>query len=89
VKFDIAWTAGDRRAVIEIKTLSTTRSDAKQLRLALGQVLDYQHQLRTSGVDVRAIVVVDKKPRDDHWVELYANQGIELVWPATLRQLFA
>jgi Mrr N-terminal domain len=88
VKFDLAWTVGDRRAVVEIKTLSTTRADAKQLRLAVGQVLDYQHQLRAAGADVRAIVVVDKRPRDRHWFDLCASYGIELAWPATLRKLF-
>jgi len=32
VMFDIAWTSASGRAVVEVKTLSTTKGDAKQLQ---------------------------------------------------------
>jgi hypothetical protein len=89
VAFDLAWTSTTGQAVIEIKILSTTKSDAKQMRLGIGQVLDYQHQLRAAGADVCAILVVDRKPSGAHWLELCAKHGIQMAWPATLKNLFA
>jgi hypothetical protein len=89
VKFDLAWGRGGSRAVVEIKTLSTTLSEAKQLRLAIGQVLDYRHQLNEAEADVRAVIVVDRKPRGRHWVQLCADHDIALAWPSTVKALFA
>lgn len=88
VKFDLAWTSAKGSTVVEIKTLSTTRGDAKQLRLGVGQVLDYQHRLYGVGVEVAAVLVVDRQPQQAHWLELCAKHGIRLVWPATLDNLF-
>jgi hypothetical protein len=88
VKFDLAWSRGAQSAVVEIKTLGTTASEAKQLRLGIGQVLDYRHQLGTAGVTVAAVIAVDRKPRGNHWAQLCADHGIMLAWPSTFMALF-
>jgi hypothetical protein len=74
---------------VEIKTLSTTASEAKQLRLAVGQVLDYRHQLAAAGASVNAAIVVERRPRGTHWTRLCADHEIALAWPSTLARLFA
>ncbi len=89
VQFDLAWTSASGKAVVEVKTLSTTNADAKQIRLGIGQVLEYQHRLRAAGEDVLAILVVDRKPAAAHWVELCDRHDIQLAWPKTLSALFA
>jgi Mrr N-terminal domain len=89
VDFDLAWTSGDGHTLIEVKTLSNTVGDAKQIRLGIGQVLDYQHRLRAAGVMTRAVLVVDRQPTDMHWVELCTGHGILIAWPETFLELFA
>lgn len=88
VKFDLAWSRGGRNSLVEIKTLSTTTSEAKQLRLAIGQILDYRHQLSAAGVTVAAVIAVDRKPRGKHWARLCADHEITLAWPSTFGALF-
>lgn len=88
VMFDLAWSRGGKHSVIEIKTLGTSQSEAKQLRLAIGQVLDYRHQLGAAGVSVAAVIAVDRKPRGTHWAQLCADHEITLSWPSTFSALF-
>jgi len=81
--FDLAWRRGRIVYVAEIKSLTTT-NEGKQLRLALGQVLDYQDLLMAAGHrDVRAVIAVERQPLDARWVTLCQRHGVTLVWPAT------
>ena len=60
----------------------TDSNEVSQLRLAVGQVLDYKDRLqRTHDTDVRAIVAVERRPSDDRWVELCAQHEMILTWP--------
>jgi len=72
----------------EIKTLSNTSGEAKQIRLGIGQLLDYQHRLALAGADVEAALVLDREPADSHWTDLCAEHGIRLSWREILHELF-
>ena len=94
--FDIAWRGGDAEGtafICEVKSL-TTQNETSQIRLAIGQVLDYAHALdslrkagalplRWKGVQaVRAVVAVERLPAEDaRWAGLCEKHGIILTWP--------
>jgi hypothetical protein len=80
--FDLAWEDGDTVSIAEIKSMSGTNEE-KQLRLALGQVLRYEHLLAAKGRPVRTYIAVERKPSDESWAALCEQLGIRLCWPET------
>lgn len=78
--FDLAWEQDDVLFVAEVKS-TTSRNEEKQLRLALGQVLRYAHQLEAKGKAVRGVLAVESRPQDRSWAELCTRLGVALVWP--------
>jgi len=94
--FDIAWrddAAGGTAFICEVKSL-TGENEIGQIRLAIGQVLDYVHRLDSlreadslpphwkSVHAVRAVVAVERRPAGDvHWSGLCERHGIILTWP--------
>lgn len=85
--FDLAWIDGEVLCVAEVKSLTRSNED-RQLRLGLGQVLDYQYLVEKTGWSTRAILAVEREPRDLRWVALAERHGVSLVWPATFSRLF-
>lgn len=81
--FDLAWVHRGWWYVAEVKSL-TGANETKQLRLALGQVLDYQDRLLTRHSNVRAVVVVERRPTDSRWIQLCERHEVTLVWPEVL-----
>ena len=79
--FDAGWSRGADVFSAEIKSLTGARED-QQIRLGIGQVLDYAHQLRTSHPDQRlhAVLVLEKRPADPRWSPLTRSVGIRLTW---------
>jgi hypothetical protein len=78
--FDLAWMAADVFTVIEVKSL-TEDNAVRQLRMGLGQVLDYADSFSRSGLNVRAGLYVEHEPNDGRWSELTAAAGVTLAWP--------
>ncbi|MFF8593717.1 hypothetical protein ACF061_20170 [Streptomyces sp. NPDC015220] len=80
-RFDAGWVIGKDIFVGEVKSLTGTSQD-QQIRLGIGQVLDYAHQLRlaVSGRSVRPVLVLEKVPADDRWISLAQEVGIQLTW---------
>jgi hypothetical protein len=80
--YDLAWLeADDRITVVEVKSLRGENED-RQLRLALGQVLDYSKQLIDLGHStVRPVVAVERPPRASRWTTLFNALGVTLIWP--------
>ena len=85
--YDVAWDDGDAITVAEVKSL-TAANEVKQLRLGLGQLLDYQSQLGAKGREVRAVLAVERKPVDPRWIRLCRRHGVTLAWPETFPDLF-
>jgi len=80
--FDLGWSHRTGWYVVEVKSL-TEQNEARQLRLALGQVLDYHDALSRRHPIVRAVIAVERRPRDPRWVSLCERHGVLLVWPET------
>ena len=85
--YDIAWNHGDMLTVCEVKSL-TIANQAAQIRLGLGQLLDYAFTLRERGEIVRPALVVERGPASSHWRRLCSQHGVLLVWPETLSELW-
>jgi hypothetical protein len=84
---DLAWADREDRTVVEVKTI-TARNETRQLRLGLGQLLDYHDQLTRVGDDARLILAVDRKPSNDRWPSLLNRLGIRLIWPEIFDSAF-
>jgi hypothetical protein len=83
--FDLGWETNGMLFVAEVKSL-TRRNEEKQLRLGLGQVLRYAHQLEAKGKPVRAVLSVEHEPSDGSWLELCGRLGVIVVWPGAFGQ---
>ena len=82
--WDIAWRRDGTLYVADIKSL-TASNEERQLRLGLGQVLRYQQRVSDSAVV--AVLVAERRPADDSWLQLCEQLQIELVWPETWERL--
>ncbi|MGW7568964.1 hypothetical protein ACWGJV_22135 [Streptomyces tendae] len=88
-RFDAGWAVGKDIFVAEVKSLTGTTQD-QQIRLGIGQVLDYAHQIRKrtgNGPSIRPVLVLEKKPADGRWNDLAQAVGIQLTWAPTFRGL--
>lgn len=86
--FDLAWETPDGITVVEVKSL-TDQNERAQMRLGLGQVLDYADWLDSHGWQVaRIILAVERAPSDPRWVTLCGRHGVTVVWPGAMRALF-
>lgn len=87
---DLVWEQGGRLNVAEVKSLNR-HNETHQLRLALGQVLQYQYELaatrRKAPSSVGAFVVLPRKPSSSAWLEICERVGVQVVWPKTFRGL--
>lgn len=83
-QFDVGWQddAG-RLHIVEVKTLTADNED-RQLRLGLGQILDYA---KVIGEVAAALAVSAEPSRADHWRSLGDDHGVLLVWPGRLHLL--
>jgi hypothetical protein len=88
-RYDLAWmTPAGSLYVAEVKSL-TGQNENAQLRLGLGQVLDYAQFLEAAGHTVTGTVLaVERPPRDKRWVDVCKRAGVTLVWPSTMNSLF-
>ncbi|GAA3635713.1 hypothetical protein [Microlunatus ginsengisoli] len=85
--FDVAWTQGARMTVCEVKSI-TDGNQTGQLRLGLGQVLDYAHTLRRRGSQVHPVLFIERAPAGDHWSTLCKELGVVLAWPESLADVW-
>ncbi len=87
-EIDLSWVVDDTRVVIEAKSI-TSGNEVRQLRLGLGQVLDYAHLVSTAQHErVRAVLAIERRPSDTRWRDLCRMHDVELVWPDTFSTLF-
>ena len=87
--FDLAWYRQGQHFIAEVKTLPAG-SELQQLRLGIGQVLDYQQRyLDEHGIRCQAVLFVSHKPERQSWASLCERVGITLCWPETMeREIF-
>lgn len=79
--YDLAWAGEDETMVlVEVKSV-TPGNEIRQLRMGLGQVLDYNNTLRRRGRTVQPVLYVQRQPADDRWTDLAQAVGVILAWP--------
>jgi hypothetical protein len=66
--------------VAEIKSLNGANVE-RQLRLGLGQVMQYRTMLSRSGVVAQAVLAVEH-PVDPLWIDVCSSAGVILTWPS-------
>lgn len=81
--FDLAWRRNGLTYVAEVKSILPI-NEVRQLRLGLGQVLDYAHQL-----DAVPVLFVDRRPSSVRWFAIADRAGVLLAWPADCSSLMA
>ncbi|QCW51454.1 hypothetical protein FE634_15450 [Nocardioides dongxiaopingii] len=79
--FDVAWYDLSRMVVAEVKSVRP-QNEIRQLRMGMGQVLDYADQLNAV-----PLLFVDRRPSFERWQQLAARAGVVLAWPAMLESL--
>ena len=81
--YDLAWKTNEVTVVCEVKSL-TEQNQEKQLRLGLGQVLRFAHQLNgLASVSVLPVLAVEVEPTDPSWSAVCESHGVQLIWPET------
>ncbi len=91
IQFDLAWELAGEIWVAEVKSLSE-QNEAIQVRLAIGQVIDYAWRLRERHQrSVRKVVALEHPPDDPAWTAICDAGEIMLTWPpfAKLDKLLA
>lgn len=85
-RFDAGWvTTGDNPAVFvaELKSL-TGATESQQIRLGIGQVLDYVHTVggmsELGDRRVQPVLVLERAPAEGRWQGLASSLGIILSW---------
>ena len=71
----------------EVKS-TTEANEERQLRLGLGQVLRYRNLLTERSQTAKAVLVVERPPRDFSWRSLCEDLGVLLVAPTDFAPLF-
>lgn len=84
--FDVGWWDRETFFVAEVKSLRSGLPPLNQMRLGLGQALDYRLRLRRPGREVRAVLSVERDP-GTHWVSLCQDVSVTLVWPGEFDRL--
>lgn len=80
-QFDAGWHCGQEVFVAEVKSL-TGAHEEQQIRLGIGQLLDYTQQLRIAHPStlVHPVLILEKSPSADRWVALARSVGLRLAW---------
>lgn len=85
--FDLGWQEPTGEFVVcEVKSL-TPKNERHQIRMGLGQVLDYAHTLAQARhpQPVRPLLVVEQEPSDAaHWQAVCNSVDVTLTWPDRL-----
>lgn len=68
--------------VVEVKSC-TKQNEVRQLRMGIGQVLDYDDSLRARGRAVLPVLYLEREPSDARWVALAKRHHVHLIWPGT------
>ncbi|MFF0314262.1 hypothetical protein ACFYPH_06380 [Micromonospora sp. NPDC005252] len=78
VNVDLAWrdTSG-RQFIAEVKSV-VDGNEVEQLRLGLGQVLEYRHRLAALGMPVTVVLLVSRVS-DPSWQQVCAANGVALL----------
>jgi hypothetical protein len=78
-QFDLGWRDGPLH-IVEVKSLSVGSED-HQLRLGLGQVLEYRHRIALrEGQSPGVFLAVERPPKRRYWAGACQDAGVRLVF---------
>lgn len=77
-RFDAGWRVKGRSWIAEVKSLSNT-NETQQLRLGLGQLLEYRARVQHSK-PLRAALILSRAPSDDKWISICESAEVLLTW---------
>jgi predicted RNA-binding protein with PUA-like domain len=86
-EFDLAWETPQAIFVVEVKSC-TKANEVRQLRMGIGQVLDYEDVVRARGKAVHPVLYLERAPSDARWIPLTDRHNVRLVWPGNEHSLF-
>jgi hypothetical protein len=69
-------------------SITDTLNEVRQLRMGIGQVLDYDDSLRARGRAVLPVLYLERGPSDARWVALAERHHVRLIWPGAEDVLF-
>jgi hypothetical protein len=86
--YDLAWMKGRSFQVLEVKT-TTPESEVQQMRLGLGQVLEYRTWLRSQKPNwrVEGHLLVSARPTQKRTLAACKAADVSVWWPERLRDL--
>ena len=91
--FDAGWADpndSERVFIAEVKSL-TGANEEQQIRLGIGQVLDYCHTLRAMQFEavsgVTPVLVLEREPKDPRWLGLANSLSMILTYPPDFPQI--
>jgi hypothetical protein len=86
--YDLAWAQSGALYVAEVKSLPPEQEES-QMRIGLGQVLQYRHALQAlhSAKVVKAVLVPERRPADASWIAICAELSVLLAWPPNFELL--
>ncbi len=88
-RYDLAWRNKTPYFVAEVKSI-TAENESPQLRLGPGQVLWYRHRfVQLYGAVVVAVLVPERKPRDEAWLRLCKELDVRIAWPGAFKPALA
>lgn len=86
--YDLLWFTGDDSVtVVEVKSL-TRANEIRQLRMGIGQALDYTDTLSRRHGTVTTVLYLPRMPTDPRWVELAKSHGVLVRCPGEHAGLF-
>lgn len=79
-QFDVGWLRARTLFIAEVKSLTGARED-QQIRLGIGQVLDYRYQVsQKHPAPPVGVLVLERKPSDARWEGIARSTGVVLTW---------
>lgn len=86
-QFDLAWHQGSTLTVVEVKS-TTENNEVHQVRLAIGQIMEYASILSSVHNQVRPAIAVERPISRCSLITVCEQAGVTLVWPGHFADLF-
>jgi len=84
--FDLAWEHAGTLFVAEVKSV-TNLNEERQLRMGLGQVLQYRFQMG-QGLKRKVVgVIVSERRPPKQWISLCESLGVIVAWPGEMERI--
>jgi excisionase family DNA binding protein len=84
-QFDVAWRASNTLFIAEVKS-TTAANETGQIRMGLGQILDYRWRFRED--HPVAVLFIESAPADTEWFAICTQAGVTLLHPAIVETWF-